>query len=30
MDNTADTEVTKDSNNSAKINVNLAFTQLAN
>ena len=30
MDNTADTEVTKDSNNSAKINVNLAFTQIAN
>ena len=29
-DDTADTEVTKDSNNSAKINVNLAFTQLAN
>ncbi len=29
MDNTADTEVTKDSNNTAKFNVNLTFTQLA-
>lgn len=30
MDNAKDTEVTKDSSNTAKINVNLTFTQLAN